>query len=362
MRDIIILFVHVIVTLSRLLGRGGVRSVVAESVLLKQPLLILNRSRKRSPNLRASDRFVAGLCSWFITPARRVRSSIALKPSTLSNLHPILINRKYRLLFSSEHRRKPGPKGPSQELMDAIVETKRRNPSWGCPRIAQQIALTFGVSLDKDIVRRVLAKHSRPKPDSCGPSWLTFLGHRKDSLWSLDLFCCESLTLRTHWIPVVMDQFSRRILGFAVHAGTVDGLALCRMFRRAVSRYSALPKYLSTDHDPLYLFERWQANLRILDVTEIKTAPYVPLSHFFIERLIGSIRREFLDRTFFWTAIDLENKLLEFQNYFNRHRTHAALQGRTPDQNTSAPGQFADLHSYRWQSHCRGLYQTPIAA
>jgi hypothetical protein len=149
MRDIIILFVHVIVTLSRLLGRGGVRSVVAESVLLKQPLLILNRSRKPSPNLRASDRFVAGLCSWFITPARRVRSSIALKPSTLSNLHPILTNRKYRLLFSSEHRRKPGPKGPSQELMDAIVETKRRNPSWGCPRIAQQIALTFGVSLDK---------------------------------------------------------------------------------------------------------------------------------------------------------------------------------------------------------------------
>ena len=362
MRDIIILFVHVIVTLSRLLGRGGVRSVVAESVLLKQQLLILNRSRKRSPNLRASDRFVAGLCSLFINPARRVRSSIVLKPSTLSNLHQILINRKYRLLFSSEHRRKPGPKGPSQELIDAIVETKRRNPSWGCPRIAQQIALTFGVSLDKDIVRRVLAKHYRPKPDSCGPSWLTFLGHMKDSLWSLDLFRCESLTLRTHWILVVMDQYSRRIIGFGVHAGTVDGLALCRMFRRAVAGYSALPKYLSTDHDPLYLFERWQANLRILDVTEIKTVPYVPLSHPFIERLIGSIRREFLDRTFFWTAIDLENKLLEFQNYFNRHRTHAALQGRTPDQDTSAPAQFADLCSYRWQSHCRGLYQTPIAA
>jgi putative transposase len=112
-----------------------------------------------------------------------------------------------------------------------------------------------------------------------------------------------------------------------MHPGTVDGLALCRMFRRAVSRYSALPKYLSTDHDPLYLFERWQANLRILDVTETKTVPYVPLSHPFIERLIGSVRRELLDRTFFWTAVDLENKLLEFQNYFNRHRTHASLQG-----------------------------------
>jgi len=178
----------------------------------------------------------------------------------------------------------------------------------------------------------------------------------------MDRFRCESLTLRTHWILVVMDQYSRRILGFGVHAGTVDGIALCRMFHRAIATYGSLPKYLSTDNDPLYLFERWQANLRILDVTEIKMVPYVPLSHPFVERLIGSIRREFLDRTFFWTAIDLENKLLEFQNYFNRHRTHASLQGRTPDWDRSAPGQCADLRSYQWQSHCRGLYQTPIAA
>jgi putative transposase len=362
MPDIVILFVHVIVTLSRLCGRGGIRSVMAESVLLKQQLLILNRSRKRAPNLRASDRFVAGLCSLFINPSRLRCSAIILKTSTLLNLHKTLKNRKYRLLFSSKLRRKSGPKGPSQELVDAIVETKRRNPSWGCPRIAQQLALAFGVSIDKDIVRRVLARHFTSNPDSCGPSWLTLLGHMKDSLWSMDLFRCESLTLRTHWILVVMDQYSRRIVGFGVHAGTVDGLALCRMFRRAVAGYPALPKYLSTDHDPLYLFERWQANLRILDVTEIKTVPYVPLSHPFVERLIGSVRREFLDRTFFWTAVDLESKLLEFQNYFNRHRTHSSLHGRTPGQGRSEPEQFADLHSFRWQSHCRGLYQTPIAA
>ena len=121
-----------------------------------------------------------------------------------------------------------------------------------------------------------------------------------------------------------------------------------------------MPKYISSDHDPLFLFERWQANLRILDVVEIKTVPHVPLSHPFVERLIGSIRREFLDRTFFWTTVDLENKLLEFQDYFNRHRTHASLDGRTPDPEGVRP--IANLHSYRWQSHCRGLYQTPIAA
>ena len=108
-------------------------------------------------------------------------------------------------------------------------------PSWGCPRIAQQIALAFGVEIDKDVVRRLLSVHYRPESDSGGgPSWLTFLGHMKDSLWSCDLFRCESATLRTHWVLVVMDQFTRRVIGFGVHRGIVDGVALCRMFQRAI--------------------------------------------------------------------------------------------------------------------------------
>jgi hypothetical protein len=75
-----------------------------------------------------------------------------------------------------------------------------------------------------------------------------------------------------------MDQFARRILGFGIHSGIVDGVALCRMFPRAI-RGPSLPKYLSSDHDPLYRFHQWEANLRILQVTESKTVPYVPLSH-----------------------------------------------------------------------------------
>src|SRR5439155_13794699 len=84
------------------------------------------------------------------------------------------------------------------------------------------------------------------------------------SLWSFDLFRCESAMLRTYWILVVMDQFTRRIVGFAVHRGFVDGMALCLMFNRAI-RTKTLPKYLSSDHDPLYRFHQWQANLRVLD-------------------------------------------------------------------------------------------------
>ena len=88
-----------------------------------------------------------------------------------------------------------------------------------------------------------------------------------------------------HWVLVVMDHWTRRIVGFGVHRGVVDGVALCQMFNRA-TRSPTPPTYLSSDHDPLYRFHQWQANLRILDVEDIKTVPYVPLSHPFVERLI----------------------------------------------------------------------------
>ena len=180
MRDFIILLVHLIVTVVRLAGPGGLRSVVAESALIRHQLLILNRGRKRAPNLRASDRIAAGLFTLFMSPARILRSAIVLKPSTLLHLHSLLRKRKYRLLFSSQRGRRPGPKGPDRELIDAVVAMKRRNPGWGCPRIAQQVALAFGVEIDKDVGRRILSLHYRPDSDSAGPSWLTFLGHMKD--------------------------------------------------------------------------------------------------------------------------------------------------------------------------------------
>jgi len=185
MRDVVILFLHLIVTAVRLAQPGGLRSVVAESVLVKHQLQILNRGRKRAPSLRAAERIIVALCTLFMNPARVLRSAIVLKPSTLLHLHHVLAKRKYRILFSPKRRRQPGPKGPNKELIDAVVELKRRNPNWGCPRIAQQITWAFGAKIDKDVVRRILGVHYRPESDSGGPSWLTFLGHMKDSLWSL---------------------------------------------------------------------------------------------------------------------------------------------------------------------------------
>ena len=90
--------------------------------------------------------------------------------------------------------------------------------------------------------------------------------------------------------------------------------------------------------------------------------PDVPLTHPFVERLIGTIRRECLDRTLFWTAADLEMKLLDFQQYYNGYRAHAGLEGRTPEPSMDSGSARASVSQYGWRPHCRGLYQTPIAA
>src|SRR5439155_14296609 len=319
MIHLLILAVHLLATIAKLMRPGGVRAVVAESVLIKHQLLISSRARRRAPNLNSFDRLLLGLGSLFVPASRIPNLAVILKPRTLLGFHEALRKRKYWWLFSSGGHRRPGPKGPSKELIDAIVEFKRRNPRVGCPRIAQEIVHAFGIDIDKDIVRRVLAKHYRPEAGTDGPSWLSFIGHMKDSLWNVDLFRCESILLRSHWVMMVMDVFIRRIIGFGVESALIDGVSVCRMFNRARADQS-LPRHASTDHDPLFRFHRWLANLRVLEIEEIKSVPYAPVSHPFIERLIGTIRREYLDRVFFWNAADLARKLGEFADYYNAYR------------------------------------------
>ena len=354
MKDLLALLVHLLTTVAKLLGPGGARAIVADSLLMKQQLLIINRSRKRAPNLSALDRFLLGFWSLFLNPRHILRAAVIIRRSTLLKFHDLLKKRKYRLLYSSGSKEKPGPKGPSRELIQAIVALKQRNPRFGCRRIAQQIAKTFGIDIDKDQVRRVLAEHYRPGSDDNGPSWLTFLGHTKDSLWSTDLFRCESILLKSHWVLLIMDHFTRRIIGFGVLLGVPP---FC------FNPFPGIPHYLSSDNDPLFLYHRWQANLRILDVKEIKSIPYVPLSHPFVERLIGTIRREYLDHVRFWNASDLERKLENFRQYYNAYRVHTSLDGNTPSETSGETSmRRAALNQFRWKSHCHKLYQLPIAA
>ena len=139
---------------------------------------------------------------------------------------------------------------------------------------------------------------------------------RQNSVWSVDLFRVESILLRSHWVMLVMDVFTRRIIGFGIAPTSIDGMSVCRMFNCATAGQPK-PKYLSTDHDPLFRFTARLANLRVLEIEEIKSVPSAPVSHPFVERLIGTIRRDYVIGYIFWNAAVLARQLARSQMYYN---------------------------------------------
>jgi len=366
MREKFELFNYFIFTLLKLLKPGGVKAVMAETMLTKQQLIVINRGKKRAPKLTGFNRFYFGFLAFFVAEHRLQKVAIVLKPATILRFHKALVQRKYSILYSNKTKKKPGRKPQAQKLIELVIEMKKRNPSFGYLRISMQIYDAFDIVISPFAVSRVLRKHyknSHPGKGE-GPSWLTFIGHMKDSLWSVDLFRCESIFLHSHWVMVVIEQYTRRIIGFSVHRGDCDGIAYCGMFNEIISR-KGLPKYLSSDNDPLFRFYRWKSNLRILDIEEIKTIPETPISHPFVERLIGSVRREYLDHVFFLNKYDLQKKLDHFQEYYNETRAHSSLEMKTPKEIASENNiekKVASLDNYQWSSRCNGLYKLPMAA
>jgi hypothetical protein len=211
MREIIILLVHLFVTLARLARPSGLRSVVAESVLLRHQLLILNRA----PNLRATDRIIAGLCTLFLRPPRILRAAIALRPSTLLHLHNVLKKRKYRI---SENPMMPDPSALALVLEAVLaVRALRTDGGWGLDRYyLGNLGLPDGASFherqyDPQLVPQVVGRllqelresSSRPKPTFVGRNF--FVALRDEML-------ADVVTLNR-----VLEPFLGRLFRLAAH-------------------------------------------------------------------------------------------------------------------------------------------------
>jgi putative transposase len=104
MKNLLLALLHFAVMAAKLCGPGGVRSVMAENLLLKRQLIVLRRGRRRAPRLTLGDRLLSGFGSLFLSPGRIRKVAIALRPSTLLAFHQALVCRKYRRLFSSVRR------------------------------------------------------------------------------------------------------------------------------------------------------------------------------------------------------------------------------------------------------------------
>jgi hypothetical protein len=164
MKDLLLTLLHLARHDREAVWPGGVRAVIAENLLLKQQLIVLRRARQRAPNLTLSDRL---LC-WIRDRSSSVQDASESRHSAYAPRRSWRFIRRWCVASTADCSRrarapkKPGPKGPSEALIQAILELKSRNPRFGCPRIARIISHTFGVDIDKNVVYRVLSKHYRP--------------------------------------------------------------------------------------------------------------------------------------------------------------------------------------------------------
>ncbi|MDX2498450.1 MAG: hypothetical protein QNL11_11210, partial [Desulfobacterales bacterium] len=116
MKTLALLVIHVLTTLAKRAGPGGAKAIIAESVLLKHQQLIAHRSTGKTPRLTTSDRFLCSLLTLFMRPERIRKTAVILKPATLTKFRRALLSCNYHRLFSTQKNRKPGPKGPSDDL------------------------------------------------------------------------------------------------------------------------------------------------------------------------------------------------------------------------------------------------------
>jgi len=131
MKSLLMVFGHLLYVIVKLMSPGGIRTLIAENLLLKQQMIVLNRGRGRAPNVPSVQKLILGFLSSLIPMRRLTKVSVSLKASTLFKFHKLFVNRKYQKLFSSKEKKKPGPKGPERELINIVVEFKRRNPRCG---------------------------------------------------------------------------------------------------------------------------------------------------------------------------------------------------------------------------------------
>jgi putative transposase len=324
--------------IAKLCGPGGVRAVIAENFLLKQQLIVLRRARQRAPNLLRRDRLVCGFWSLFLS-AGRIRKVAALRRSSRFTRRwsvasaavcfhrgraPRSPDRKGRM----RHSLRPSSNSRRAILASAVHESRvsSRAPSGSTSTRTSCTACWRNIIALLPAAPDLRGCRSSATPETaCGASTLSLRVDRAPDLLGCSWSWTRSRVASSAW---------------ASHGGAITGADLCRMFNAAIHGQGA-PRHLSTDHDPLFEAHRWRANLRILEINEIKTVPYAPRSHPFVERLIGTMRREFPDHVLFWNAGDLERKLREFQTDYNAARSHASLDGHPPLT-------FAGGHSIRW--------------
>jgi len=292
-------------------------ALLLEILALRHQLSVLQRSVKK-PKLNRFDRM---LWAWLCGAWAAWRSALRIvKPDTVIAWH----RKGFRLFWTWKIRRgQPGRPPVPMEVRKLIRQMSRDNALWGAPRIQGEL-LKLGIDVGETSVSKYMVRRRNPPSQT----WRTFLENHIKSMVSVDFFTVPTVRFRVLYVFLVLAHDRRRILHFAVTAHpTAEWTA--QQLREAFP-WDSGPRFLLRDRDRIF-GRAFTEQLNYMGIREVLSAPHVPQQRAYIERVIGTMRRECLDHVIVFSEAGLFRHLRNFVDYYHETRTHLALEKDTPE-------------------------------
>ncbi len=290
-------------------------AIAAENLALRQQLGVLQRSVKR-PRLRQRDRIFWVWLSRLWADWRP--SLIIVEPDTVLRWH----RDGFRPYWRWKSRKKPGRPKIDAEIRSLIRQMSRENATWGAPRIQSELAL-LGYTVDQSTVAKYMHQHRKPPSQT----WRTFLENHVPDIAAIDFFVVATVRFRLLYCLIVLRHDRRRVVHFNVTAHPTA----CWTAQHVVEAfpYDEAPRFLIRDHDGIYGLD-FRERIEHMGIEEVVIAYRSPWQSPYVERLIGSIRRECLDRVIVFNEAHLIRILAAYFAYYHESRAHLSLERNAP--------------------------------
>jgi putative transposase len=298
------------------------RELALENLALRQQLALW-KARQPRPRLTDLDRIFWVVLSRFW---KNWQNSLRMvRPATVVGWH----RQGFRRYWAWKSRRRQGRPAIGRELRDLIRRMSDANPLWGAPRIHGEL-LKLGVTVSQATVSKYMVRPRRPSSQA----WRTFLKNHARDLIALDFFTVPTATFRVLFVLVVLSHGRRRLVHFNVTEHPTAEWTARQLIEACGLEES--PRHLIRDRDQVY-GERFSRQARMLDVREAVIAPRSPWQNAYVERVIGSIRRECLDHVVVLGERHLRGILSTYVDYYNGTRTHLSLAKDAPEPRSVQP-------------------------
>jgi putative transposase len=304
---------------SLLIGLRGQAALQAEIIALRHQLTVLQRNQKQKRLiLNRGDRC---LWVWLSCVWAGWRSALLIvKPETVIGWHRQGF--RWYWTWKTRHGRRGRPSVP-KETRNLIRTMSRQNPLWGAPRIHGEL-MKLGIKISEASVAKYMVRH--PKPPS--QTWRTFLDNHVSQLASVDFFTVHTVWFEILFVFIVLAHDRRRVVHFNVTAHPTAEWTAQQMLE--AFPFDTAPRYLLRDRDRIY-GQEFRDQVAVMSINEVLSAPRSPWQRAYVERVIGSIRRECLDHVIILNEEALRRTLRSYFAYYHRSRLHLSLGKDSPD-------------------------------